>query len=398
MSALAARTGLENATATNASGEAALLALFDFVAQRLAAGTTGAGAASAAELKTARKSLGLGVSASIASSATMDFTVRTGNLVPVTGSASTTVATMINDDDFVCIAPTGWVINIAGVLSYTTVAGDLIHFKQVAGVQYANVLKKGQAPAFVDSPFEITTADSAGARTFTLKKGGWFFRNPTLGDGAMEYVKTDVDLTVTLSAGSTIGSANAVQSDALLRVVNDGGNLRLTVENNAGCMDASEMGVISTVAEGGAGGADSATTIYSTTAVTNKAYRIAGMVRSIQATAGTWATAPSLIQGIGGLALSALATFGFRQTLQNVSGSRVNGGTYTNTGPRVRWVFISGSSTGGSGAVTLNGNSLFVSLARSTYYNYMPIVFPVPPGWTYTTSNLDTISYWCEMD
>ena len=73
--------------------------------------------------------------------------------------------------------------------------------------------------------------------------------------------------------------------------------------NADGGLDLSETVNISTTAEGGAGAADSASTWYSTTARSNVAYRIVGVIRSTQATAGSWATAPSLIQGNGGRAL-----------------------------------------------------------------------------------------------
>jgi hypothetical protein len=48
---------------------------------------------------------------------------------------------------------------------------------------------------------------------------------------------------------------------------------------------------------------DSATVIYSATARTNVPFRVVGYIESTQATAGTWATAPSKIQGYGGQAL-----------------------------------------------------------------------------------------------
>lgn len=56
MSALPTRTDISG-TPSNATAKTALTALFDFAAQRLAAGTSGAGAASAAELQLARDSL-----------------------------------------------------------------------------------------------------------------------------------------------------------------------------------------------------------------------------------------------------------------------------------------------------------------------------------------------------
>ena len=241
----------------------------------------------------------------IASAATLDLTGRDGNIVDISGIVETTGITLESGGRVLTIALAAWPINVAGILVYTCAAGDLIEWnKDLAGTLRAVVWKKGQAPTFVDSPFGLTAVpNGSNGLLITLKKGGWFFRNPTLATGAFEYVKTDTDLTLTISSGSTLGTTNAVQSDVLARVVNDAGTLRLTAENMAGGMDASETGVISTTAEGGAGAADSSTVIYSGTAVTSKSYRVAGIVRSTQATAGTWATAPSLVQGAGGQAV-----------------------------------------------------------------------------------------------
>lgn len=165
---------------------------------------------------------------------------------------------------------------------------------------YITGLVPSQAMSQQGSNFELSTSDNSGARTITLKKGGWWFRDPTLGSGAWTYVSAPADLTLVLSSGSTLGTTNGAQSDILIRVVNDAGTLRLSAENIAGGMDTSEMGVISTTAEGGAGAADSATVIYSGIAVTSKTYRVAGIIRSTQAAAGIWATAPSFIQGVSG--------------------------------------------------------------------------------------------------
>lgn len=60
MSTLPARADIAG-TPDNATAKAALSSIFDFVAQRLAAGTSGAGTASAPELATARSSLGLAI-------------------------------------------------------------------------------------------------------------------------------------------------------------------------------------------------------------------------------------------------------------------------------------------------------------------------------------------------
>lgn len=59
MAALPTRTDLSG-TPSKATAQAALVSVFDFVAQRMAAGTTGAGAATAAEVQTSRESFGIG--------------------------------------------------------------------------------------------------------------------------------------------------------------------------------------------------------------------------------------------------------------------------------------------------------------------------------------------------
>jgi hypothetical protein len=90
---------------------------------------------------------------------------------------------------------------------------------------------------------------------------------------------------------------NGVETDLAVLALNNAGAIELAVVNMAGGLVLSEIGLISTTAEGGAGAADSASTAYSTTARTNVAYRIVGFLRITEATAGVWATAPSLIQG-----------------------------------------------------------------------------------------------------
>jgi hypothetical protein len=173
------------------------------------------------------------------------------------------------------------------------------------------------------SPFNLTAApNGSNGLLITLAAGGWYFRNVAPGTGGYTYVSTASPLTLTISSGSTLGTVSGVQSDILVRVVNDGGTLRLTAENLAGGMDASETGLISTTAEGGAGAADSATVIYSGTAVTSKAYLVAGLVRSTQATAGTWVTNPSLVQGAGGntgALINGIRQIGYTTSLSGLS-------------------------------------------------------------------------------
>lgn len=145
----------------------------------------------------------------------------------------------------------------------------------------------------------ISASVGSNALTLTLNPTALDFRSATLGSGAIVTRDIPTALTLVVSSGSTLGTTSAVASTLAVLAIDNAGTVELAVVNLAGNNLLDESELISTTAEGGAGGADSATVIYSTTARSNVAFRIVGYVTSTQATAGTWATAPSLIQGFG---------------------------------------------------------------------------------------------------
>jgi hypothetical protein len=130
--------------------------------------------------------------------------------------------------------------------------------------------------------------------------------------------------------------------------IDNAGTVELAVVNISGGNQLDETNLISTTAEGGAGAADSANVIYSATARTNVPYRVVGFIDSTQTTAGTWATAPSTIQGVGGQALTALSSIGYGQTWQ--SPSRSSGTTYYNTTGKPIFVCININPTSSGNA------------------------------------------------
>jgi hypothetical protein len=144
------------------------------------------------------------------------------------------------------------------------------------------------------------------ALTLKLNPTNLDFRSTTLTTGVPTNVGTATQLTTTISSGSTAGAVSAVQSDIIYIAINNAGTMELAWTNAAGGLNLDETNLITTVAEGGAGAADSANVIYSTTARTNVAYRVVGLYRSTQTTAGAWAQTPTLVQGMGGQALIAL--------------------------------------------------------------------------------------------
>ena len=197
----------------------------------------------------------------------------------------------------------GATFDVDGGANYTTAAGDALIFEAVTTSTFKVHIVKADGTAVVaDTSTQIQPISaSVGSNALTISASALSldFRSSTLGSGTVTRV-SGTPANLVISSGSTLGTTNGVASDIAVLAINNAGTIELAAVNLGGGVDLSEAGLISTTAEGGAGAADSATTIYSTTARSNVAYRVIGIIRSTQATAGTWATAPSMIQGNGG--------------------------------------------------------------------------------------------------
>jgi hypothetical protein len=237
----------------------------------------------------------------------------------------------------------------------------------------------------------ITASVAASALTVTLNPTTLDFRSATLTSGAVVSRLITSAISVTVSSGSTLGTVSAVQSRIVVLALDNAGTVELAVVNISGGTSLDEAGVINTVAEGGAGAADSASTIYSTTARTSVAYRVVGYIESTQATAGTWATAPSTIQGCGGQALTAMSSLGYGQTWQNLTASRALSTTYYNTTSRpiVFQVFLVMNSA----TINVNGNA--AGQANTTTSSSLMAIVPV--GQSYSFTNSTAITAWYEL-
>lgn len=262
---------------------------------------------------------------------------------------------------------------------------DLQYNSTYDAVVLLNPLEVTEAPV-------VTVTDNANARTFTLQPCVLMFRSATLTSGSVVKRRVPSAITFTFSSGSTAGSLNAVQSDIAAIAIDNAGTVELAANNLAGGVDLSEAGVISTTAEGGAGAANSATVVYSPTARTNVAYRVVGLVRSTQATAGTWATAPSLIQGQGGNALSSMMSLGYGQTWQSVTGSRSVGTTYYNSTGKPITIQIAANSTGAATTLVVNGTTVVNTTVLG------PHTYTIPIGQSYLLSAAGGgVNYWNEL-
>jgi hypothetical protein len=267
---------------------------------------------------------------------------------------------------------------------------------------FNGVISDGQIPnsAKTDKIQPITASVAANALTITLNPTTLDFRDATLGSGTVNTRTVSAAISVVVSSGSTLGTVNAVQNRLAVLAIDNAGTVELAVVNLAGGVNLDETGVISTTAEGGAGGADSATVIYSTTARTNVPYRVVGFVESTQATAGTWATAPSKIQGYGGQAFAAMSSLGYGQTWQDVAGSRSSGVTYYNTTGKPISVSIFSNGALASTDIELTVNGVVVAYGRfsvsggNTGRTVCQAI--VPPGGSYEADIFGTFA-WVEL-
>lgn len=118
------------------------------------------------------------------------------------------------------------------------------------------------------------------------------FRSSTLGDGRYVVRTTTSVSNFTVSSGSTLGQISAQPETTYVYALDNAGSIEFAVSTSR-IWD--EAAIHNTTAEGGAGAADSRVLLYSATARTGVAIRLVGIFQSTQATAGTWATAPSLV-------------------------------------------------------------------------------------------------------
>lgn len=195
-------------------------------------------------------------------------------------------------------APIGTVPVASGGTGSTTAAAALVALGAAAALQLP-----------VPSNFALVASVTGNALTVALKGVDGNdpsasnpvyvpFRNATAATGTPSYLAITSALSLVISNGSTMGFTSAVAGRLWIVIFNDGGTARLGLVNCRSGVNIMSLrpGIASSTAEGGAGGADSAQVIYTGTAVTSKAMTVLGYLEATEATAGTWATTPSLIK------------------------------------------------------------------------------------------------------
>lgn len=128
------------------------------------------------------------------------------------------------------------------------------------------------------------------------------FSDTTETNGGPVWVSTTAALSFSANSGSSFGSTNAILQRFWIVGFNNAGTLSIGVVNasNASQIFPLNEGVLtSTTACNACGTAATAGVFYTTAALTSKAFRILGYFEATEATAGTWASAPTRVKLFG---------------------------------------------------------------------------------------------------
>jgi len=272
----------------------------------------------------------------------------------------------------------------------TTVASGATGTTQSANDNSTKIATTAYADAASQQIVNLTATTASNALTVSLANTQLDFRSATLTTGTPTRLSTGA-LSITVPSTSNLGRLLSTQANRLyLAVANSGGTPILCVVNAAGGVDLSETGVISPTTIGAA--SNSATVIYSAAAVSaNSPYRVVGFVDAVFTDAVGW-SAPTLVQGAGGVALASMNTFGMGQTWQSVT--RNSGTTYYNLTGKTIFTHVKADNTGANCVVSVtfnNGlamtvidNVFIAGAARANAF------FPIPPGVSYVYT--DTVT------
>lgn len=294
------------------------------------------------------------------------------------------------------------VAGLASGQTYTFAANDKLVIQALSATQFnCNIYKKDGSAFSTNSKIQsIAASVASNALTVSINPTTLDFRSTTLTDGTPVTRTLTSAASLVVPSGATLGTVNATSARLAIIAIDNAGTLEAAIVNLAGGNNLDETTLISTTAISTS--ADSSNVIYSTTARTNVAFRVVGFIDISEATAGTWATAPTLVQGTGGQALAALSSLGYGQTWQSVSGSRAVGTTYYNTTGRPIAANITATMSSGTQSLvmTINGEAIPGPTSINASSQPASILVIIPAGASYVLSasaGTATIGTWKEL-
>jgi hypothetical protein len=254
-------------------------------------------------------------------------------------------------------------------------------------------------PLNIDRIEPITALVSGNNLTIGLNPTTLDFRSSTLTTGVPNTRQIGVALSMLVPSGGTLGTANAVSTVLLVLAIDNAGTVELAIINPTSILD--ESGLVSTTAVSAS--SNSAGVAYSTTSRTNVPYRVVGMLSSNQATAGIWATQPTLVQGSGGKSvIIPIMDFRYAALLGNITNKfSVAAGVADTDAVNVGQAFGISQTTGAvaitSGATNTNTYSkpitLYVSMAPATTFVFTLNGYVFPTANTYNSGDSKILTF-----
>jgi len=184
-------------------------------------------------------------------------------------------------------------------------AGDMVADKEYIGVYNEDI---NNTDIIIENPesvavssndlinnLAVSTSVAANALTIAIKTAAGTdpttndsvsisFRSATATSGSYNTRSVTSATSLVISSGSTLGTVSGVAANLYVYALDNAGTVELAVSSYL----FHDNSLQSTTAEGGSGGADSATVLYSTTARTDVPVRLIGIINITEPTAGTW--------------------------------------------------------------------------------------------------------------
>ena len=286
-------------------------------------------------------------------SATPQFLTSTGTgavaQAPIlTGSTGTGSVVLTNNS--VLVAPdlgtpaAGILTNCTGTAAGLSIGGNAATATTASITTNAT---NAQNPAIRNTGATV----AANALTLNLAATSIDFRSPTLSSGTIN-TRAFSALSLVVPSTATLGTVNAQAARLVLIAIDNSGTVELAVVNLSGGNNLDETTLISTTAISAAATANNV--IYSTTGRTNIPFRVVGFIDITEATAGTWATAPTTIQGAGGQASTRI--IGFQNSMVRLNTANGYGSTSTKIRRFTNIVTTQGADITYADSATLGGS------------------------------------------
>jgi len=245
--------------------------------------------------------------------------------------------------------------------------------------------------------FSITASVASNILSVSLSSCALDFRSVTATTGTITTV-AGTPATLAVPASQSFGiSTTTVSNRYAVLCFNNAGTLALGLSPLQGGVQLDETNFLSPTSTV----TNTLTTIYSTISASNLAYRVVGFIDIVYVNGTGYSSAPTLVQGYGGQALSAMSSLGYGQTWQDLTASRAIGTTYYNTTGKPIYLYITGAAnTTGYFVMQINGVTVATSQQAYTNGTYLTLDIIVPPGVSYSAvvgGNSPSIVRWSEL-